>query len=281
MKAEAVQAGPAAAAFELESVSYWYPGGVQALNAISLKIQPGEQTAVLGANGSGKSTLLKILNGLVAPSAGRVRAFGAEISERALRDEAAALAFRARVGFVFQNPDAQLFCSTVREEIAFGPLQTDLAADEVLERVEDVARLLGIAHLLDRTPYHLSGGEKKRVAIASVLVMNPEALLLDEPTAGLDPRSQSWLVDIISELARCGKTIVLSTHDLELVSHLASRAVVLGEDHTVHADGPVEQILQDHDLLLQANLVHSHVHRHGDAAHAHLHYHAGDHEHEH
>ncbi|MGC8667421.1 MAG: energy-coupling factor ABC transporter ATP-binding protein [Chthonomonadales bacterium] len=281
MTAKTAQPVATDTAFELEDVSYHYPGGAAALRNVSLSVQRGEQMAILGANGSGKSTLLKILNGLLSPSSGRVRAFGEEINERTLRDEGAARRFRARVGFVFQNPDAQLFCSTVRGEIAFGPLQMELGEEDVLQRIEDVARMLNIRHLLDRAPYHLSGGEKKRVAIASVLVMNPDALLLDEPTAGLDPRSQSWLVDTLWALAEAGKTIVLSTHHLELVPHLARRAVVLGEDHTLQAEGTVPQILQDEALLLRTNLLHAHFHRHGDAAHTHVHYHAGEHEHEH
>lgn len=141
--------------------------------------------------------------------------------------------------------------------------------------------MVGITPLLDRAPYHLSGGEKKRVALASVLVMNPDALLLDEPTAGLDPRSQSWLVDTLAALAAVGKTIILSTQHLELLPHMAKRAVVLGEDHTLQADGSVGEILQDEALLLRTNLAHAHFHRHGTTGHVHLHYHAGEHEHDH
>jgi len=268
-------------AFSVEHVSYRYPGGVVALEDVSLVVRPGEQVAVLGANGSGKSTLLKMLNGLVVPTSGRVRAFGEELNDRTLRDDTVARKFRARVGFVFQNPDSQLFCATVRDEIAFGPLQTELTQEEVFQRVEDVAQMVGITPLLDRAPYHLSGGEKKRVALASVLVMNPDALLLDEPTAGLDPRSQSWLVDTLAALAAVGKTIILSTQHLELLPHMAKRAVVLGEDHTLQADGSVGEILQDEALLLRTNLAHAHFHRHGTTGHVHLHYHAGEHEHDH
>ena len=147
---------------------------------------------------------------------------------------------------MFQNSDAQVFSPSVREEIAFGPLNMGMPLDEVEQRVDDTLAMLDIRDLADRAPYQLSGGQKKRVAIASVLVMNPEVLLFDEPTAALDPRTQQWLLELIDELHRAGKTIVVATHDLEHLDLLADRCVVFSEDHRIVADGPTDQILADH-----------------------------------
>ena len=158
----------------------------------------------MGANGSGKSTLLKILDGLVFPTAGTVKAFGAPLTEDALEDPAFRREFRSRVGFVFQEADVQLFCSNARDELAFGPLQLGLPEDEVERRVDEVAAQLRIEKLLDRPPYSLSGGEKKRVAIASVLTMEPQVLLLDEPSSALDPRSQVWLLGVLEDVEARG-----------------------------------------------------------------------------
>ena len=151
----------------------------------------GEKVALLGANGCGKSTLLKILDGLLFPDGGSYRAFGQPVTEDDLEDEQFSMGFRSRVGFIFQNSDAQVFSPTVREDVAFGPLQLGWSRDKVARRIDDVLSMLEIADLADRAPFQLSGGEKKRVAIASVLVMNPEVLLFDEPTAALDPRTQA------------------------------------------------------------------------------------------
>ncbi len=266
----------------MRGVSFGYPEQGLCLRDITFDVLAGERLAIIGANGSGKSTLLKLLDGLHFASAGSVTAYGQDISEAALRDERAAFAFRRRVGFVFQNADAQLFCPTVRDEIAFGPLQMRLDPAQVEGRVEDVAEMLGIGGLLDRAPFRLSGGEKRKVALASVLVTNPDAVLLDEPTGGLDPRSRWWLVEMLNTLHRAGKTIVLSTHDLDVAPHVADRAVVLSEDHTVAAVGPAAEILDDEDLLTRVNLIHEHLHWHGDMRHSHAHHHADDdHEHAH
>lgn len=268
-------------AFELSNVGFAYDSAGPALRDISLTIERGEKIALLGANGCGKSTLLKILNGLLHPTSGTLHAFGETITERSLRDEATAHRFRRRVGFIFQNADAQLFSSTVREEIAFGPLQMGLPRAEVEQRLADVAAMLDIARLLDRSPFRLSGGEKKRVALASVLVINPDVLLLDEPTNGLDPRSQRWLVDLLVALHGAGKTLVTATHDLDIVPEIADRVVVMNEDHTVEAVGEPRPILEDARLLLAVNLIHEHVHWHGALCHSHPHYHDAEHHHEH
>ena len=185
---------------DLAGVSYSYLGRFAALDDVSLTVAAGEKVALLGANGCGKSTLLKILDGLVFPDSGTYHAFDAHITEDHLEDEQFNRGFRSRIGFVFQNSDAQVFSPTVREEIAFGPLSMSLDTDLASIRVDDTLDMLDIGELADRAPHQLSGGEKKKVAIASVLVMNPEVLLFDEPTAALDPRTQQWLIELIIEL---------------------------------------------------------------------------------
>jgi cobalt/nickel transport system ATP-binding protein len=255
----------------LDDIHYSYLDRFVALDGVSLTVKRGEKVALLGANGCGKSTLLKILDGLLFPDAGTFSAFGADVTERALEDEQLSRGFRSRVGFVFQNSDAQVFSPSVREEIAFGPLNMGLERSEVEQRVDDVLALLSIEGLVDRAPYQLSGGQKKRVAIASVLVMNPEVLIFDEPTAALDPRTQSWLVELIVELNRAGKTIVLATHDLQTLDALADRCVVFSEEHQLVADGTPADVLADHALLRSVNLVHEHSHAHRNVFHSHEH----------
>jgi cobalt/nickel transport system ATP-binding protein len=255
----------------VEHASYAYLGRFTALDDVSLGVGRGERLALLGANGCGKSTLLKILDGLLFPDAGAYAAFGASVNEDALEDEQFNAGFRSRVGFIFQNSDAQVFSSSVREEIAFGPLNMGMAAAEVEQRVDDTLAMLDICALADRAPYQLSGGQKKRVAIASVLVMNPEVLLFDEPTAALDPRTQQWLLELIAELNRAGKTIVVATHDLDHLGLLADRCAVFSEEHRLVAVGTTGEILGDRALLRAVNLVHEHTHLHGGVIHAHEH----------
>ena len=259
--------------FVLRAVGHAYRSGGAALSGIDLTVEPGQHVAVVGANGSGKSTLLKMLDGLVFPTEGEVLAFGAPLTEDALEDPAFRRDFRSRVGFVFQDADVQLFCASVLDELAFGPLQLGLAEDEVRRRVGDVAEHLRIEKLLDRPPYSLSGGEKKRVAIASVITMEPRVLLLDEPTSALDPRSQVWLLDVLDEWKREGRTVVMATHDLSAAAEAADRLVVLSEDHAVATDGTPEEVLTQRDLLLSVNLIHEHTHRHASTAHRHAHAH--------
>lgn len=270
------------AIFEVSGASYSYGGRFAALDGVDLEIHEGERVALMGANGSGKSTLLKMLDGLVFPDQGTVTAFGEELTPENLTPGTDFNTFfRRMVGLVFQNSDVQLFSPTVFDEIAFGPLQMGLSGDDVVTRVEDVIALLGIENLRDRAPYQLSGGEKKKVAIASVLSVNPDVLLLDEPTSGLDPRTQWWLVDILGDLAEAGKTIITSTHDLAIVDFIAERAVILSEDHKKVADGPLKEVLEDRELLSSVNLIHEHLHRHDDLFHAHRHTHVEDDEHGH
>ncbi|MCG2802982.1 MAG: energy-coupling factor ABC transporter ATP-binding protein [Cellulomonas sp.] len=255
MAGDRADEGPAPLVFACHDLHYAYLDRFPALAGVSLEVAAGERLALLGANGCGKSTLLKVLDGLVFPTSGTVQAFGDPLTEQSLEDERTSAAFRSRVGFVFQNADTQVFSPTVREEVAFGCLQLGLSRDHTQARTDDVLDLLEIADLADRTPFQLSGGQKKKVAIASVLVMNPQVLLFDEPTAALDPRSSAWLRDLMATLAGAGKTLVLATHDLEHLADLADRAVVLGEDHTVLADATPEAVLGERDLLLEANLV--------------------------
>lgn len=240
-------------------VRYSYLDRFVALDGVDLTVHRGERLALLGANGCGKSTLLKILDGLIFPSAGTVTAYGEPVTEDSLEDEQMNAGFRSRVGFVFQNSDAQVFSPTVREELSFGPLQLGLARAEVVNRVEDVLELLQIGHLADRAPFQLSGGQKKRVAIGTVLAMNPEVLLFDEPTAALDPRTSEWLTGLIEDLAEAGKTIVLATHDLDSLERIADRCVVFSEEHRIVAEGTPAEVLGRRDLLLEVNLIHQHT----------------------
>ncbi|MFQ6058261.1 MAG: energy-coupling factor ABC transporter ATP-binding protein [Anaerolineae bacterium] len=269
--------------FELEKVTYSYGDSVVALAEVDVVIRPGERVAILGANGSGKSTLLKILDGLYFPTAGRVKAFGQPLSEELFQDEEYASTFRRRVGLVFQDPDVQLFLPTVWEEVTFAPLQLGLPQDEVVERAEWALDFLGIGKLRERSPHRLSEGEKKKVALASVLSLQPDVWLMDEPTASLDPRSQSHLIDFIIELGEQGKTIVTTTHDLTIVSDIADRAYVFCEHHRILGQGPPTEILADQDLLLECNLIHVHrhvhCHAHGELKHRHAHPPGERHEH--
>jgi len=262
------------AEFVLSQVVHTYGAGVLALDHIDLTIESGEHVAIVGANGSGKSTLLKMLDGLVFCTSGGITSCGRPLTEDALEDPSFRHEFRSRVGFVFQDADVQLFCNTVFDELAFGPLQLGLPNDEVRARVAEVAQVLRIERLLDRAPYTLSGGEKKRVAIASVLTMRPQVLLMDEPTNALDPRSQVWLLDVLAEWKRAGRTVVIATHDLSAAAESCERMIVLSEEHVVVADGPPEDVLAQRDLLLAVNLIHEHAHRHGAERHVHPHAHA-------
>jgi cobalt/nickel transport system ATP-binding protein len=269
--------------FDLKNVSYSYVGGINALKDISFKADPGEQISIMGANGCGKSTLLAILDGLIYPTVGEFFAFDNKIAEEVfdtIKDNEFRAYFRTRVGFVFQNSDVQLFSPTVFEEIAFGPLQLNLIPEEVKSRVLEVMEMIEITKLKDRSPHTLSGGEKKKVCIATVLATNPDVLLLDEPTAGLDPRTQLWLTELLQELGKAGKTIITATHDLELVEQISKRAIVMDEDHGIVVDGNVEKVLDNLELLLSSNLIHEHMHIHGKLVHEHLHA-AQDEEHMH
>jgi len=266
--------------FELQDIGFEYDC-VPALRGLSLQIVEGESIALLGANGSGKSTLLRILNALYFPSHGSLSFCGRRLTPQLFNQDAFALSFRRQVALVFQNPDVQLFNPTVFDEVAFGPLQLQWPREQVLSRVNATLELMNIAHLRDRPPYRLSGGEKKRVALASVVVLDPDVLLLDEPTSTLDPRSQSQIIDLIQDWKGASKTVITATHQLEIVEDIAGRIVVL-EEGKVAATGTPAQILSNQELLVRANLVHAHRHSHGGLTHSHPHLHShSKHGHEH
>ncbi|HEY3414550.1 MAG TPA: ABC transporter ATP-binding protein [Armatimonadota bacterium] len=267
--------------YSIEDVHFAYPRYPESLSGVTFNVQPGERVVLLGANGSGKSTLLHLMDGLYYPTQGRITVMGAALTEQALEQSDFGPRFRKEVGFLFQNSDAQLFCPTVEEEIAFAPLQLRLPKDEIRTRIEDTLKLLNLEDLRDRPPQTLSAGQKKRVALASLLAVGPSVLLLDEPTAGLDPRSQHVLLDLLGQLAAAGVTLVTATHDLALVPHLADRALVLSEEHSLVADRDAIDILSDTELLLSVNLVHAHAHEHEGLVHVHPHQHVIAHDHEH
>ncbi len=257
----------------VQGVHYSYYDRIPALVDVSLRIRTGRRFAIIGSNGSGKSTLLQILSGLIYPSSGNAFFKGREITEETLRDKGFLRFFREHVGYVFQDSDVQLFCPTVLDELMYGPVQLGLGEQEALERAYAVMHMLNIEHIKDRPSYMLSGGEKKRVALGSILTMNPEVLLFDEPTNGLDPRTQVFLLELMLALNEAGKTIVVATHDLSLVDELGSEVAVLSEDHRLEKVGFAAEILHDENLLLKVNLIHEHVHYHGNTAHSHLHSH--------
>lgn len=259
--------------FTMNNIAYYYNPQEPIFEDISLDIKAGEAVCLLGANGSGKSTLLKMLCGLVFPVTGYLEAFGQKITEKIMEDDKFSQQYFQRVGFVFQNSDVQLFTTRVGDEIAFGPLQLGLGPAQVKKRVEDVLDMLKIRYLEDRSPHRLSGGEKKRVAVASVLALNPEVLILDEPTNGLDPRTQRGLVELLLELNSIGRTIIISTHNLELAHTLSRRALVISEDHKIVYDGSTRDALDNRDLLTSVNLIDAYCHMHGEGEHTHLYTH--------
>lgn len=251
---------PARPLFECRDVHYAHQGRFPALRGIDLSIFPGERIAFLGANGSGKSTLLNLIDGLIFPDRGAILYDGQTLSEAAFLDPAFSIAFRRTVGLVFQNPDVQLFCPTVREDIAFGPLQLGLDEAALSTRVESLVETLRIAPLLDRSPHQLSVGEKRKVAFATVLAINPRVLLLDEPTAGLDPQTSTHLIEMLAHNTGSGRTVITATHDLHILEDIADRVYVFGQDRRLAACGTPAVILSQHALLQANNLLHRHFH---------------------
>jgi cobalt/nickel transport system ATP-binding protein len=265
-------------AFDVREVSYRY-NQVAALNRLSMHVHRGERVALLGANGSGKSTLLRLLAGLCFPESGEISFLGESLTEERLQDEGFFFGFRRRVGLVFQNADVQLFNPSVFDELAFGPLQLRWPAQKIRERVGEVLLAMDIAHLQDRAPHRLSGGEKKRVALASVLVLDPEVLLLDEPSGALDPSSQARIVDFLVSCGNGSKTVITSTHDMDTLEDIADRCYVFANGGVAGVGTPLE-ILHNVDLLERAKLIrpHAHVHARGDGVvqpHPHVHRHEG------
>jgi cobalt/nickel transport system ATP-binding protein len=256
-------------AFSVEALTLVLAGR-PVLRDLTFSVSPGERVVLLGVNGSGKTTLLKALDGLVAPAAGRIGYGGEPLTARRLEEAPFRRRFRGEVALLFQNVDAMLFNPTVADEIAFGPRQLGLA--DVEGRVARWARRFELEQLLERPPFELSGGEKKRVALAALMAVEPRVLLLDEPTASLDPASGARLVDFLEHLQ--GVTVVTATHNLSVAEELGSRAILLAPGRPgALFDGPTAALVHDDRLLVESGLAHRHVHHHGGAGHEHFHVH--------
>ena len=234
---------------EVKNIKYSYNSDYQALNGVSLKVNKGEMVALLGKNGAGKSTLFLHLNGIYQPDEGQVFIDGEELKY----DKKSLLKFRQKVGIVFQNPDDQIFAPTVEVDVAFGPLNLGLPMEEVQDRVEEALARVGMSGFEKKAPHHLSGGQKKRVAIAGILAMKPEIMVLDEPTAGLDPQGVVDLSRLLRELNDEGITIIISTHEVDLVPNYAEKVFVL-VDGLLIAEGTPKEIFAKPEILQQANL---------------------------
>jgi cobalt/nickel transport system ATP-binding protein len=226
-------------ALETEGLAYAYPDGHQALFGVDLRIEPGERVALLGPNGAGKTTLVLHLNGILRPGKGQVRIGGEPLTDRNLKE------CRRRVGLVFQDPDDQLFMPTVGEDVAFGPANLGLRGHELERRVEEALTAVGMEAVADRPPHHLSFGQRRRVAVATVLAMEPDILVLDEPSSNLDPASRRELADVIRGL---DQAVLMVTHDLPYALELCARSLVMNQGSIV-ADGPTRQILADAHLM--------------------------------
>ncbi len=229
---------------ELRGVAHAYPGGHQSLFGVDLHIHEGERVALLGPNGAGKTTLVLHLNGILTPGAGTVQVGGLEVTKDNLAE------VRRRVGIVFQDPDDQLFMPTVRDDVAFGPRNLGLSGDELDVAVEDALRAVDVLDLVDRAPHHLSFGQRRRVAVATVLAMSPDILVLDEPSSNLDPSSRRELAEILQALPL---TMLMVTHDLPYAAQLCERSVVLSGGVVV-ADGQTLALLADDDLMSRHRL---------------------------
>ncbi|MCZ7552723.1 MAG: cobalt ABC transporter ATP-binding protein [Anaerolineae bacterium UTCFX2] len=223
---------------EIDHLSFSYPDGHAALRQVTMHIQPGEKVALVGPNGAGKSTLILHLNGILTGQ-GEIRVAGLPVTKPNLGK------VRARVGLVFQNPDDQLFSPTVYEDVAFGPLYQGFPPAEVRQRVAEALTVVNMRNYEKRISHHLSAGEKKRIAIATVLSMKPEVLVLDEPTAGLDPRARRSLIQLLQELPL---TMLVSTHDMHMVKEIFPRMIIMDEGRIV-ADGPTDLLMQNEELL--------------------------------
>jgi cobalt/nickel transport system ATP-binding protein len=253
-------------AIQVTDLTFQYPDGHVALKGISFKVNVGESIALLGANGAGKSTLLLCLVGILKGT-GSIRILGVELTPEN------AYEVRRHTGFVFQNPEHQLFSTSVLDDVLFGPLNLGVGKEEALARADKILQKLNMSHFRRRAPHHLSQGEKKKVALATALAMEPELLLLDEPTAGLDPRSATQFIDILFDLKDEGKTMLLATHDMHLADEMADRIAVLGENSGIVREGAPREILTDTDFLERHNLVHAHSHCHARTRHQHPHLH--------
>jgi cobalt/nickel transport system ATP-binding protein len=231
----------------VEDVKFTYPGGVSALKGVSLEIKKGEKVAILGPNGSGKSTLILLIAGLLTPNSGKIEVFGDSTVSKNFSK------LRARIGMVFQDPDDQLFTPSVKEDIEYGPKNLGLPAEVISKRCDHILEDIGIRHLKDRPPHRLSFGEKKKVSLATALILRPELLILDEPTANLDLVSRRALIDLLNELNAEGTTIIISTHDVEALPELADRVVVVSHG-SILGGGEMHAVLKDVALLESAGL---------------------------
>jgi len=234
-------------------------GGRPVVQDLDFSVQPGERVVLLGVNGCGKTTLLKALDGLVAPAGGRIFYDGLALDAGRLDEPTFRRRFRGEVALLFQNVDAMLFNPTVADEIAFGPRQ--LGLPDIEERVVHWARVFEVESFLERPPFALSGGEKKRVALAAIMAVGPKVLLLDEPTGSLDPASAARLVDFIAQLD--GTTVMVSTHELSVVEELGARAILVASGRPgLLYDGPSSALVANEALLIESGLAHCHDHRH-------------------
>lgn len=232
-----------------ENLSFTYPDGTQALKNINIEIEKGEKVAIIGPNGAGKSTLFSHFNGLTEPTSGCVKIEGKAISFE--KDEL--LKVRQKVGIVFQDPNDQLFAPTVKEDIAFGPMNLGLSYDEVEKRVEDALKMVGMENYENKTPHHLSGGQQKRIAIAGIIAMKPELMILDEPTAGLDPDGVEKVLNIMNQLNKEGMTLIISSHDIDMISKYADKIFILYNGEIIES-GNKNQIFSNRELLKKAHL---------------------------
>lgn len=236
---------------ELQNVNFSYPEAAPALRQISLAIYPGERIAVLGNNGAGKSTFFLICNGILRPQSGKLLFRGQAISPQYAKKQV--LELRQSVGIVFQEADNQIIASTVESEVSFGPLNLNLPLAQVQQQVDEALADMNLLAYRDRAPQNLSGGEKKRVSIADILAMHPQIILLDEPTASLDPQNTALLEQTLHQLSQAGITLLVSTHDIDFACRFAERAVVFSTGEII-ADGQVSEVLNDNQIIAQAGL---------------------------
>lgn len=232
---------------EIRNLSYSYSSGEVALDGVDLKIYEGEKIAVIGPNGAGKSTFFLNTNGVLTPDAGEILYRGTVVNKKNLKE------LRKNVGIVFQDADNQIIASTVLAEVGFGPMNLKLPREEVLARVEEALDYMNLQEYRDRPPHYLSGGEKKRVSIADIIAMKSEVIIFDEPTAGLDPANAGMLEDVLERMASEGKTMLISTHDVDFAYRWADRAIVFSQGRIL-ADGTPLEIFRNQEILKEANL---------------------------
>ena len=233
----------------VKNLSYTYPDGTRALKNVNMEIFKGEKVAIMGPNGAGKSTLFSHFNGLTEPTSGYLELDGKKMEY----DKKTLLEIRQKVGIVFQDPNDQLFAPTVKEDVAFGPMNLGLDYEEVEKRVNEALELVGMKKFKDKTPHHLSGGQQKRVAIAGIIAMRPEIMILDEPTAGLDPQGVDQVLTILNNLNKDGMSIVISSHDIEMVNGFAEKIFVLYEGELL-ARGDKHEIFSNKKKKKKAHL---------------------------